>query len=60
MDIPVLILVLGSHGMILGCQWFDDDGIWPDVRGRQFVWPEEPQQTEEHLGKLPNACWQIR
>lgn len=57
-DLPMLILDLGSHDMILGRQWFDDNDIWLDVRGRRLVWPEERLMAEEHPGKSPNTIWQ--
>ena len=39
LDIPMLVLALGSHDLILGREWLSHFDIWLDVRNRRLVWP---------------------
>ena len=41
LDIPILILELGTHDLILGREWLSHFDIWLDVRNRRLVWPKE-------------------
>jgi Reverse transcriptase (RNA-dependent DNA polymerase)/RNase H-like domain found in reverse transcriptase/Integrase zinc binding domain/Integrase core domain/Chromo (CHRromatin Organisation MOdifier) domain/Retroviral aspartyl protease len=41
LDIPMLVLELGSHDLILGREWLSHFDIWLDVRNRRLVWPTD-------------------